>query len=268
MSAQHASATAIDSHAHGHDHGGGHVHHWETSAAPMAVVVGIFFLVPLTFGAVFVYQNMLNAAIFAGIGTPLLLWGIAKWVAEGLVYKPIMPGLAAAGLPVFIISEVCIFLALFATYWAMRLTADVWPPAGTPAMPASLPLIMTVLLVSSSVTIHVAEDKLHHKDMAGFRQWLIITLVLGTAFLGCTIYEYTHLVHGNFLPGTNAFSTAFFTITGFHASHVLVGLGVFIAVLLPALAGKVNDTFVTCASVYWHFVDVVWIFVISQIYFW
>lgn len=96
----------------------------------------------------------------------------------------------------------------------------------------------------------------------------MISIVLGSVFLGMTIYEWQHLVALDFIPSTNAYSTAFYTITGFHASHVFVGLGAFIAVLIPALGGRTNKTFVNCVSVYWHFVDVVWFFVASQIYFW
>lgn len=246
-----------------------HAHHWEVSVAPIATVFGVFFLVPLAFSAFFVYQSVLLTAVFAGIGAPLLLFGVAKWVAEGMVYKPLVDGLASkVGLPVFIVSEIFIFLALFATYWTLRLSTDVWPPAGTPHMPAVLPLVMTVLLVASSITLHIGEEKLEHGDLGGFRSWLILTIVLGGTFLGCTIYEYSHLAHQNFLPSTNAFSTAFFTITGFHASHVLVGLASFVFVLIPALAGKTNQYFVSGVSIYWHFVDVVWFFVVTQIYFW
>ncbi|MBF0128790.1 MAG: heme-copper oxidase subunit III [Alphaproteobacteria bacterium] len=246
-----------------------HAHHWEVSVAPIAAVFGVFFLVPMAFSAYFVYNSPLLAIIFAGIGVPLLLFGVAKWVSEGMVYKPLMEGLSSsAGLPVFIVSEIFIFLALFATYWTLRLSADVWPPAGTPHMPALLPLIMTVLLVSSSVTIHIGEEKLEHGDVAGFRSWLLLTLLLGGLFLGCTVYEYAHLAEQNFVPSTNAFSTAFFSITGFHASHVLVGLAAFVAVLVPALGGRTNKYLVTGVSIYWHFVDIVWFFVASQIYFW
>jgi cytochrome c oxidase subunit 3 len=243
-------------------------HHWEYSGAPIAVVFGIFLVLPLTFSSYFVYESRLLAAIFAGLGTPLLLYGIAKWVDEGLTHKPLVAGLAGAGLPVFIVSEIFVFLALFATYWTMRLSAGAWPPDGTPVMPTALPLIMTILLVSSSVTIHVAEDRLHENNLPGFRQWLVITLGLGTLFLGCTIYEYSHLAAVGFIPSTNSFSSAFFGITGFHAAHVALGLGAFVFVLIPALKGKTNQTFVNCVGVYWHFVDIVWFFVVSQIYFW
>jgi cytochrome c oxidase subunit 3 len=251
--------------ASAHAHGG---HHWEWSWAPMAAVFGTFLVLPLAFSAYFVYNNTLLTAVFAGVGAPLLIAGVAKWVAEGISHKNLVEGVASVGLPIFIVSEIFIFLSLFATYWAMRLMADVWPPANTPVMPVGLPLIMTAILVTSSVTIHIGEEKLEHGDMGGFRTWLNLTLLLGFAFLGCTIYEYNHLFHIGFIPSTNAFSTVFFTVTGFHASHVLVGLCAFIAVLIPAMSGKTNKTFVQCVSVYWHFVDIVWFFVVSQIYFW
>ncbi|MCW9033060.1 MAG: heme-copper oxidase subunit III [Alphaproteobacteria bacterium] len=247
---------------------GVHEHHWETSWSPFAVVIGIFFLVVLTFSAHYVYENTLLTIVCAGIGTPFLLAGIAKWVHEGLTEKPLISGVAGVGLPIFIISEVFIFLALFVTYWVMRLSAPEWPPEGTPHINTALPIIMTIILVSSSWTAHVAEEKAEANDLAGFRTWIWYTIILGTLFFGCTAYEYNHLLSEGFGPSTNAFSTIFYTITGFHASHVLIGLGAFFAVLIPAYKGMTNHTLTTCVSVYWHFVDVVWFFVLSQIYFW
>ncbi|MBF0371050.1 MAG: heme-copper oxidase subunit III [Magnetococcales bacterium] len=246
-----------------------HAHHWEVSWAPMAVTFGILFLVPLTFAAYFVYEDIQQTMIFAGLGTPLLLAGIAKWVQEGLTQKPLVEGLSPSALPYFIISEVFIFLGFFVTYWTMRLSAgDVWPPEGTPEMNLWLPIVMTVILVTSSYTYHIAEAKYEEDNLSGFRNWLMISILLGGIFLGCTLYEYSHLLHLEFTPDTNAYSTAFYSITGFHASHVIVGLGVFLAVLIPAFGGKTNKHFIFCAGMYWHFVDVVWFFVVSQIYYW
>ena len=246
----------------------GHVHHWEWSWAPLLVVAGTFLLVPMAFAAFFSYDNLMLTAIFAGLGTVLTIAGIAMWVNEGLTQTPLLAGVANIGLPIFILSEIFIFLSLFSSYWMMRLGIEVWPPEGTPAIDKTLPVIMTFILVASSVTAHIAEEKLEHADLSGFNMWWIITIVLGLAFLGCTIWEWNHLIHQGFIPSTNAYSTAFYSITGFHASHVFVGLGAFVAVLIPALGGRTNKTFVNCTSVYWHFVDVVWFFVASQIYFW
>jgi len=245
-----------------------HEHHWEWSWAPLLVVAGTFFLLPIAFSTYFVYDNMMLTAVFAGLGTVLLISGIAIWVNEGLTQTPLIAGVANIGLPIFIMSEIFIFLALFLSYWMLRLGFETWPPEGTPHISKTLPIIMTFILVTSSITCHVAEDKLEEGDLSGFNSWWIISMVLGAIFLGCTLYEWNNLIHEDFIPSTNAYSTAFFTITGFHASHVLVGLGAFLAVLLPALGGRTNKTFVTCVSVYWHFVDVVWFFVASQVYFW
>ncbi len=245
-----------------------HAHHWEWSWAPLWTVAGTFLLVPIAFSFYFVYDDLLLTAIAAGVGTVLTLAGIAKWVDEGLSETPLLAGVANIGLPIFILSEIFIFLSLFSSYWMMRLGIDAWPPEGTPHIVLWIPLVMTVVLVSSSVTAHIAEEKLEHGNLSGFNTWWIWTIVLGSVFLGFTVYEYAHLIGEGFIPSTNAYSTAFYTITGFHASHVLVGLGAFVAVLIPALGGRTNKTFVSCVSVYWHFVDIVWFFVVSQIYFW
>ncbi|MEO5339501.1 MAG: heme-copper oxidase subunit III [Magnetococcus sp. MYC-9] len=250
--------------------GHGQAHHWETSVAPLLVAFGLMFLVALAFIGWFSYHSLMMTVLSAGIGVPLLVAGIAKWTGEGLTHKPLVEGLSPAALPIFIVSEVFIFLSLFAGYWTMRLSAGGdWPPAGTPKeLNLILPIIMTVILVASSLTYHAAEVKLRENDVGGFRNWVLISIVLGAVFLGCTWYEYSHLMHQNFTPATNAYSTAFYAITGFHASHVLVGLGVFLTVLLAAMKGLTNKYLAFCAGLYWHFVDIVWFFVASQVYYW
>lgn len=248
-----------------------HEHHWEWSWAPMAVVFGTFLILPLGFSAWFVYESFELTILFTGLGTPLLLAGIAKWTAEGLTEEvlPVMQGLAGKALPIFIVSEVFIFLGFFTGYWVLRLSqGGNWPPEGTPELNLILPIVMTVVLVASSLTYHAAEVRLDEDDVAGFRKWVMITLVLGTIFLGMTFYEYHHLLGMGFGPSTNAFSTAFYSITGFHASHVIIGLGLFIATLIPAFKGLTSHTLAGAAGIYWHFVDIVWFFVITQIYYW
>jgi cytochrome c oxidase subunit 3 len=257
-------------HAAVHDEGhAAHAHHWEMSWAPMAISFGTMFLVPLTFIFYFVYQNKFGAMVAAGLGTPLVLAGIARWVWEGATQHSAISNVSPVGIGVFIIGEILIFLGLFVSYWSMRLAAgNAWPPAGTPEINQILPLIMTVILVTSSLTYHHAENLFEHGNVSGFRTWLVISVILGATFLGCTLYEYSHLSHQNFLPSTNQFSAAFYSLTGFHASHVFVGLASFLFVLYGSLQGYVHKMFVKVAGIYWHFVDVVWFFVASQIYFW
>lgn len=246
-----------------------HEHHWEVSWAPMAIAFGVMFLVPLAFAAHFVYGKPLAAIIFMGLGTPLVIAGIAKWVHEGATQHAAITDVSPVGIGVFIIGEIFIFLGLFVSYWMMRLSAgSEWPPAGTPEFNLNLPIIMTGILVASSLTYHYAEHLLEEGHKSGFLTWVAISIILGSAFLGCTIYEYRHLWHEGFKPGTNQFSTAFYSLTGFHGSHVFVGLGTFLAVLIGSIAGTVNRNFVKVAGIYWHFVDVVWFFVASQVYYW
>jgi len=251
----------------------GHAHEmsWHTSYWPMTVSVGVLFLVPLAFGFYFVYHKPLLAALSLGIGAPLVLISIAGWVKEGLEDEHgYGTGLSVWAMPFFIVAEALLFVGFFAAYWATRLTAASWPPAGTPELSSVIPIIMTVILVASSVTIHFAETRLEGErcDRGWFLTWLGTTMVLGAVFLGISAFEWSELFHEGFNFRTNVFSSSFFSITGFHGSHVLVGLIIFLCILIPALSGKINKSFVKAASIYWHFVDVVWFFVASQLYFW
>lgn len=258
----------MQQHSHASAHAE-HGHHWEVSWAPMAIAFGTMFLIPVAFMFYFIYQNQFGALVAAGVGTPLVLAGIGRWVHEGATQPSAISNISPVGVGVFIIGEILIFLGLFASYWTMRLSAGGnWPPAGTPHLNLMLPLIMTVILVTSSLTYHYAEQQLEHGNKAGFITWVLISIVLGAGFLGCTIYEYDHLVAEGFLPSTNQYSAAFYSLTGFHASHVFVGLATFAAVLLGTLFGGVHKMFVKVAGIYWHFVDVVWFFVASQVYYW
>ena len=249
-----------------------HEHHWEVSWAPLAISLGVLFLVPLSFTFYFVYGQPFFATVAAGIGTPLVLAGIARWVHEGATQPSVVSELSPVGVGVFIIGEILIFLGLFASYWTMRISSgaagEPWPPAGTPHINLILPLFMTAVLVASSLTYHYAEHLFNTGRKGAFSLWLIITIVLGTVFLACTAYEYNHLVHEGFLPGTNQYSAAFYSLTGFHGSHVLVGLVSFIVMLFGVLFGRVHSMFVKVAGIYWHFVDVIWFFVASQVYYW
>jgi heme/copper-type cytochrome/quinol oxidase subunit 3 len=99
----------------------------------------------------------------------------------------------------------------------------------------------------------------------------MLTIALGLIFIGGQVYEWSHLFAENFTISTNAYGTFFFTITGFHGSHVIVGLIMQIFVLLLAFGGKVKhgkgkDTLIKATGFYWHFVDGVWLLVLSLIY--
>lgn len=247
----------------------GHEEHTEVSWAPIAVAFGVLFLVPGVFVSLLIYHLPLLTIIFAALGVVLVLAGVARWIHEGATQVPVIANVAAPGISVFIVGEILIFLSLFASYWSMRIGAgDDWPPPHTPELNLILPLIMTVILVASSLTYHAGEAAFEKGSKGGFYGWLVISIVLGAAFLGCTTWEYNHLFHEGFVPGTNAYSTAFYSLTGFHGSHVAVGVLAFVAVLLSGLFGQLNKNFVKVAGIYWHFVDIIWFFVATQVYYW
>lgn len=257
---EHSSATSIDA-----------APSWHTSQWPLLASVGVLLLLPLPFMLHFVYGKSVLAVIVLVAGALLAGYSVAGWVREGLEdAHGYGVGHVVWAMPLFILSEALIFLGFFAAYWMLRFSASSWPPAGTPAKEYTIPVIMTILLVASSVTAHLAESRLEpeREDRGGFLTWLSVTMILGAVFFGLTIYEWTDLFHEGFNLSTNIYSTAFYSITGLHATHVLVGLGVFLCILLPAVRGKVNLPFVKAASMYWHFVDLVWLFVVTQVYFW
>lgn len=242
-----------------------HEHHWETSVWPLLVGLGVL-LVPITFAFFFVYDNAGLGNILFAVTTLILVVACAGWTKEAVNEKEW--GFSPGAMPFFIVAEAFIFVAFFAAYWTNRIFADVWPPEGMPHMDMKIPVIMTVILVSSSFTAHFAEEKLHNDDMGGFKGYVIATMVLGVIFAGLSATEWSHLIGSGFVTSTNIYASSFYSITGFHASHVFVGLAFWLAMLVPAMGGKVNKSAVACASMYWHFVDIVWFFVVSQIYFW
>jgi len=249
------------------EHAAVHEPEWEVSPWPLVISVGILFLV-LAFGFQFVYHQSITAVLSLGLGVPLIVAGIVGWVNEAIEGDHGPVGLSVPAMGWFILAEAMIFVSFFASYWFMRLSAPMWPPEGTVDLPTIMPAVMTLILVASSFTIHISEEKLEHNDRAGFLKWLLITIILGVSFISISAYEWTHLFHEGFTFETNAYSTAFFTITGFHGAHVFVGLAIFVAILIPALMGKTNMSFVKTGSLYWHFVDIIWFFVVSQVYYW
>lgn len=249
-------------HAQGQDHAG-HAH-WDTSVWPFVISFGILFLA-LAFSFKFVYHNGFAAILSLGLGIPMILAGVVGWTSEAMGKGE---GFSYSAMGWFILAEAMIFVSFFVGYWYTRLHADVWPPAGTITLPQVMPIVMTCVLVASSLTIHYAEHLLHLGNKGGFRTWYLLTIVLGATFLGMSAYEWSHLIHEGFTISTNAFSTIFFSVTGLHGSHVVVGLVLFLAGLPSALRGDVDEGFMRTAGLYWHFVDIIWFFVVSQIYYW
>jgi len=249
------------------EHETAHTLHWETSPWPLVLCIGILFVLPFSFALYFVYAKPLMAMFSLGIGVPVTVISVAGWIKEGVGQKD-EPGYVLTAMPLFIFAEAFIFIAFFAGYWVVRLSFSGWPPDGTPEISKTVPLIMTAILVASSFTIHHSEVRMEKGDRGGFLTWLIATIVLGIIFMLLTINEYSHLMAEGFNFKTNIFSTVYYSITGFHFSHVLVGVGMFVCILIPALMNKMSKSFVKAASLYWHFVDIIWFFVLTQVYLW
>lgn len=135
-----------------------------------------------------------------------------------------------------------------------------------------LPLVAaaTFLLLVSSLTSVFAIQAMHRNQPALLRNWLLVTVVLGAAFLGLEIYEFSEYIrHEKFGMTTSAFSSAFYTLVGFHGAHVAFGI-VWIAVLIGQLSYKgltvVTAPKIYVSAMYWHFIDVVWVFIFTVVY--
>ena len=133
----------------------------------------------------------------------------------------------------------------------------------------NLAFIMTMLLLTSSLTSVYAMYHMKNFNFKGVQTWMAITVVLGLCFLGIEIYEFQHYVHIGFGYTQSAFSSAFFTLVGMHGLHVVIGLVWIIGLLIRNAKRGLNlynapKYFV--ASLYWHFIDVVWVFIFTVVY--
>jgi cytochrome c oxidase subunit 3 len=140
----------------------------------------------------------------------------------------------------------------------------------TPNDVLHFPVAMTICLLSSSVSIHLAASSLRKGRIGAFAGWWFLTLALGAAFLLGTALEWRHLIYEKRLTiQTNLFGTTYYSLVGLHAFHVLVGLVGLSTVLLLALFGNVkrqHSQRVDVFALYWHFVDSVWIVVVMVVY--
>ena len=132
------------------------------------------------------------------------------------------------------------------------------------------PVFLTICLLSSSLTIHLAATALRSARVSAFVMWWSVTIGLGAVFLGGTAREWHHLIYDAGLTiRTNLFGTTYYSLVGLHAFHVTVGLLGLSAVLVFALGGHVGQEHterVEVLSLYWHFVDVVWVVVFTVVY--
>lgn len=171
----------------------------------------------------------------------------------------------------FLISEAAIFGAFFGHYGYMIYKADgAWPPAGTPHIHLLIPALGTIILVTSSVTCELGHKALLVGRRSLSKTWILVTILLGLLFIALQGFEWGLLQTAyNFYPNTNVFGTLFYLITGFHGFHVITGLLLLVLVYARLEMGSFTTKrhfSMNAASWYWHFVDVIWIFVFFVIY--
>lgn len=206
---------------------------------------------------------------------------IADWSQDRRVFPM---GWGKAMIWIFIISDIFVFGAFLSAYAAVRLAAtEPWPDTskvfaltvGGVEVPLLLIAIMTFILISSSGTMAMAVNFGHRGDRAKTALMLGITVILGLTFLGMQVYEWSSLLGSGFRPygnpaGASQFGASFFMLTGFHGLHVTVGLIYLTVMLLRVLRGHYDreGTYepVESAGLYWHFVDLVWVFVFAFLY--
>ncbi|BBC72273.1 cytochrome B562 [Altererythrobacter sp. B11] len=240
--------------------------------------------VTFTSGMVLFMHDMAGAHLVLGLGIAGLIATFYSWfskiIAEGRRgdHTPVVQLHMRYGMILFIASEVMFFVGWFWAWFDFALfpstiaevIGGVWPPKEIHAVmdPFALPLLNTLILLCSGTTVTWAHHSLIHGDRDGLKLGLWLTVALGLLFTTIQAYEYWH---APFAFGGNTYSSAFFMATGFHGFHVIVGTIFLIVCLRRAYIGDFTprEHFgFEAAAWYWHFVDVVWLFLFVTVYVW
>lgn len=172
------------------------------------------------------------------------------------------------GFWIYLMSDALIFATLFATYGVL-VTAYAGGP--TPGELFKLPLVAlnTAFLLVSSITYGMAMMAMQAGKTRGVQMWLVLTVLLGAAFVGVELYEFSHMIAEGATPQRSAFLSGFFTLVGTHGLHVTFGL-IWLLVMLVQVAQRglsvENQRRLTCLGMFWHLLDVVWIGVFTFVY--
>ena len=171
------------------------------------------------------------------------------------------------GMLLFIISEIMLFGAFFTAYFFIRVVnEDGWFPLDGKDLPVAIAGVNTAILISSSFTMHWALEGARNGNRRALQVGLLTTVMLGLTFLCVQINEYVHI---GFAAHDNAQGSIFYGLTGLHGCHVFVGLMLLTFATVRAFRGHFTEKEhrgVEVPGIYWHFVDVMWIFVYSTLY--
>ncbi len=170
----------------------------------------------------------------------------------------------------FLVSDALLFAGFLTGYGFIRLASSSWPEQSD-VFTMLLIGTMTFVLITSSATMATAVGAAHRGDLKQAARFVALTAVGGLAFLGMQAYEWTHFIgEGARLTGNpfgpQAFSAFFFMITGFHGTHVLIGVILLTRVAVRARTGRTTGAGVELVGLYWHFVDLVWVFIFTLFY--
>jgi cytochrome c oxidase subunit 3 len=178
-----------------------------------------------------------------------------------------LPARGPVGMYCLIAAESAIF-AIFVVAYVFYIGKSVTGPQ--PKDVLRVPVFFTICLLSSSLTMHFAVNLLRGGKLRSFGLWWLLTIVLGTIFLGGTFREWRHLIYDEGLTiQTNLFGTTYYSLVGLHAFHVTAGLMALAMMAIFTLLGHVRQEHAERAevlSMYWHFVDVVWVVVFLVVY--
>lgn len=224
---------------------------------------------------VFINYNMVLSGFFLTLIISFLWWRdvVRERTYLGFHSREVLTGLIF-GIILFILREVFFFARFFWSFFHSRFNPSIiigaqWPPSGIERLnPFQVPLLNTVILLSSGVRITLCHQCILNEDWATSKRSLLITWILGLYFL---ILQYFEYIETRFRLRDSVFGSVFFMATGFHGFHVIIGT-IFLFVIWLRIIGihfrKIHHFGFEASAWYWHFVDVVWLFLFSVIYWW
>ena len=172
------------------------------------------------------------------------------------------------GFWIYLMSDALIFATLFATYGVLS-TSYAGGPAPSQIFDLKLVALNTAMLLISSITCGMAMIAMERGNKQGTQLWLAITALFGAAFIAIELYEFAELIHEGATPMRSAFLSSFFALVGTHGLHVTFGL-IWLTVLMVQVSKRglieANRRRLMCLSMFWHFLDVVWIGVFTFVY--
>ncbi|MBI2755266.1 MAG: heme-copper oxidase subunit III [Chloroflexi bacterium] len=169
----------------------------------------------------------------------------------------------------FLASDCMFFGTLIATYMVYKQRQELIPPVPREIFDIPYTSVSAFVLLLSSVTMVLALDAIQHNRVARMRTWLIATALLGSVFLAGQYYEFTSFFSEGLNLSTSLFGSSFFLLTGFHGTHVAIGVFWLLSLVVQSWRGKItqaNALTIEIAGLYWHFVDIVWILIFTLVY--